>query len=124
MKTILIVDDEPHVALVLKQFLERAGLKVFSVLNGKLAMAFIVKERPDVVISDVKMPIMGGIELCETLQQDLPDYHPFIVLMISRVDRDVCHWLEQQDAIAMMEKPLSMRRLLARINAHFATIRE
>jgi two-component system alkaline phosphatase synthesis response regulator PhoP len=122
MKKVLIVDDEPHVSLVLKQFLERSGLQVFTALNGELAIKLIEKEQPDAVISDVQMPKMGGIELCETVQQNLPDYHPLIVLMTSRTDRDIRTWVEQHSHIEMMEKPISMRRLLVRIHDHFADI--
>jgi len=116
MKKILIVDDEPHVSLVLKQFLERSGWQVFSALNGVLAIDLIKKELPDAVISDVHMPKMGGIELCDFIQHNMPGYRPLLVLMTSRTDRDIKAWLVQQSQIEMMTKPISMRRLLARIN--------
>jgi two-component system alkaline phosphatase synthesis response regulator PhoP len=120
MKKILIVDDEPHVALVLKQFLERAGWQVFSALNGELAIDLINKEKPDAVISDVYMPKMGGIELCDFIQQNMPGYRPLLMLMTSRTDRDIRAWIVQQNQIEMMTKPISMRRLLARINDYSA----
>lgn len=120
MKKILIVDDEPHVALVLKQFLERAGWQVFSALNGELAIDLINKEKPDAVISDVYMPKMGGIELFDFIQQNMPGYRPLLVLMTSRTDRDIRAWIVQQNQIEMMTKPISMRRLLARINDYSA----
>ena len=119
MKKILIVDDEPHVALVLKQFLERAELKVFTALNGELALELIKTEQPHVIITDVQMPRMGGIELCETLKQAFPNLNCLLILMTSRTDREIRIWLEQQPHIEMMEKPLSMRRLLIRINDYF-----
>jgi DNA-binding response OmpR family regulator len=122
VKKILIVDDEPHVSLVLKQFLERSGLTVFTALNGKLALDLIEKEHPDAVITDVQMPKMGGIELCETIIQTMTDYQPLIVLMTSRTDRDIRTWVEQYSAIEMMEKPISMRRLLVHIHDHFPDI--
>jgi DNA-binding response OmpR family regulator len=124
MKKILIVDDEPHVALVLKQFLERSGLKVLSALNGEKALEIIESEQPDAVVTDVQMPKMGGIELCETLQSNMPDYQPLLVLMTSRTDRDIRIWVEQHGRVEMMEKPLSMRRLLVRINEHFENLKE
>jgi DNA-binding response OmpR family regulator len=116
MKKILIVDDEPHVSLVLKQFLERAGWQVFSTLNGELAIDLINKEQPDAVISDVYMPKMSGIELFDFIHQKMPGYRPLLVLMTSRTDRDIRAWIAQQNRIEMMTKPISMRRLLARIN--------
>ncbi len=120
MKKVLIVDDEPHVSLVIKQFLERAGLQVYTALNGELAMAIIAQERPDVIVTDVQMPKMGGIELCETLHNTMPELRYLLILMTSRTDRDIRIWVEQQHNIEMMEKPLSMRRLLVRINDYLA----
>jgi len=120
MKKILIVDDEPHVALVLKQFLERAGLCVLTALNGELALSIIKQEAPDVIVTDVQMPKMGGIELCETIKKTMPDLNSLLILMTSRTDREIRIWVEQQANIEMMEKPLSMRRLLVRINDYFA----
>lgn len=122
MKKILIVDDEPHIALVLKQFLERAGLQVFTALNGELGLALIAQERPDVIVTDVQMPKMGGIELCETIQREHSDLPCLLILMTSRTDREIRIWVDQQNNIEMMEKPLSMRRLLVRINDYFASI--
>ncbi|MEQ1528069.1 MAG: response regulator [Methylococcales bacterium] len=122
MKKILIVDDELHVAKVLKQFLERSGLQVATAINGESALEAIGKDKPDVIVTDVQMPKMGGIELCETLQQSQPIFSGLIILMTSRTDREIRIWLERQNNIEMMEKPLSMRRLLIRINDYFDNI--
>ena len=116
MKKILIVDDEPHIAWVIKQFLERAGWKVFTALNGQLAVAVIIRDQPDVVVADVSMPKMSGIDLCRHIQNTMPDYRPLLMLLISRKDREIRSRLAQQEPIEIMVKPVSMRRLLARIN--------
>lgn len=122
MNKILIVDDEPHVALVLKQFLEKAGLQVFTALNGELALSLIEQEHPDVIVTDVQMPKMGGIELCETVQRNYSDLNCLLLIMTSRTDRDIRIWVEQQNNIEMLEKPLSMRRLLGRINDYLSSV--
>ncbi len=119
MKKILIVDDEPHVLLILKQFLERAGFSVNTALNGEQALARIVEHMPDVLITDVQMPKMGGLELCETLAGRHPELCDFIILMTSRTDRDIRTWADSHNHILMMEKPLSMRRLVSQLNCHF-----
>jgi DNA-binding NtrC family response regulator len=122
MKKILIVDDEPHVSLILKQFLERAGYKVNTALNGEQALASIAEQMPDVLITDVQMPKMGGIELCETLASRHPELGQLIILMTSRTDRDIRVWAEKHDTIPLMEKPLSMRRLAALLSHHFESL--
>ncbi len=120
MKKILIVDDEPHVLFVLKQFLERSGFEVFTALNGQLALELISKEQPEVLVTDVQMPTMNGISLCESLVEQSSGSPGLILLMTSRTDRDIRTWVDTQNNIVMLEKPLSMRHLVNRINDYFA----
>ncbi len=122
MKKILIVDDEPHVSLLLKQFLERAGYSVNTAANGEEGLARLVEHTPDVLITDVQMPKMSGIELCETIAKRHPELGLFIILMTSRTDREIRLWVEQQGQIVMMEKPLSMRRLAIQLSQHFESL--
>jgi DNA-binding NtrC family response regulator len=122
MKKILIVDDEPHVSLILKQYLERAGYSVNTALNGDQALARIAEQMPHVLITDVQMPKMGGIELCETIASRHPELCQLIILMTSRTDRDIRVWAEKHAPIIMMEKPLSMRRLAALLSHHFESL--
>ncbi|SJM93373.1 putative Response regulator receiver protein [Crenothrix polyspora] len=122
MKKILITDDEPHVSLLLKQFLERAGYSVSTALNGEQALACLAEQIPDVLITDVQMPKMSGLELCETIAGRYPEFGPFIILMTSRTDRDIRLWVEQHSQIMLMEKPLSMRRLALQLSQHFEAL--
>jgi DNA-binding response OmpR family regulator len=122
MKKILIVDDEPHVSLILKQFLERAGYSVNTALNGEQALACIAEQMPHVLITDVQMPKMGGIELCEAIAVRHLELCQLIILMTSRTDRDIRVWAESHGYIRLMEKPLSMRRLAAQLSEHFESL--
>lgn len=122
MKKILIADDEPHVSLLLKQFLERAGYSVNTALNGEQALARIDEQMPDVLITDVQMPKMGGMELCETIAGCYPELCRLIILMTSRTDRDIRLWAEKHEHILLMEKPLSMRRLATLLSHHFEAL--
>ena len=122
MKKILIVDDEPHVLLILKQFLERAGYSVSTALNGEQALARIAEQMPHVLITDVQMPKMGGLELCETITGRHLEPRLLIILMTSRTDRDIRVWAESHGHIRIMEKPLSMRRLAAQLSEHFESL--
>ncbi len=120
MKKVLLVDDEPHVTLVLQQFLERSGYIAYTALNGQLALEVIEQEHPDIVITDVQMPKTNGIELCEQIINQHPQLSRLIIIMTSRTDRDIRTWAEQFDSVELMEKPLSMRRLVIRLNDYFA----
>ncbi len=120
MKTkILIADDEPHVLMILKQFLERSGYQVTTVLNGQQALTQIKKEMPDLLITDVQMPKMNGIDLCEIINSEIPELRKLIIVMTSRTDSDIRTWVEPYSHIELMEKPLSMRRLTSRLNEFF-----
>lgn len=118
MKKILIVDDEPHVAFLLKQFLERAGYKVNISSNGEQALAQIAEEMPDALITDVQMPKMDGIELCETISSRHPEI-ALAIMMTSRTDQHIRTWAEMHQHIVLMEKPLSMRRLATQLSDYF-----
>jgi len=124
MKKILIADDEPHVSTLLKQFLERTGYQVTTVLNGQQALEKIDQTRPDILITDVQMPKMNGMELCETLVHNYPNFCSLIIVMTSRTDNDIRQWAELHKHIELMEKPLSMRRLTSRLKEHFDSFAE
>jgi DNA-binding response OmpR family regulator len=119
MKKILIVDDEPHVSMILKQFLERSNYQVITALNGQQALAKIAKEMPDLLITDVQMPKMNGIDLCEEINRNFPSLQKLIIVMTSRTDSEIRTWVAPHAYIELMEKPLSMRRLTSRINDFF-----
>ncbi len=120
MKKLLVVDDEPHVSMILKQFLERSNYQVTTALNGQQALAKIAKEMPDLLITDVQMPKMNGIDLCEEINRSFPELQKLIIVMTSRTDGDIRTWVAPHAHIELMEKPLSMRRLISRLNDFFA----
>jgi PleD family two-component response regulator len=67
---ILVVDDEPHIAQILKFTLEKAGYQVFTAENGQAALEKIEELQPDLVILDVMMPVMDGYEVCRKMRED------------------------------------------------------
>ena len=68
MKKILVVDDEPSVARVLADELSGRGYVVSTAANGKLGLEKAINERSDLVILDVKMPVMDGLAMLESLR--------------------------------------------------------
>src|SRR5690348_1190051 len=80
-KTVLIAEDDPDIAKTLQVAFETQGLAVILVPNGKKAMEEIEKNRPDLVISDILMPMMNGFKLCEAIKSDnKTSYIPVILL--------------------------------------------
>ena len=70
MKTILIIDDEDDIREILGYNLTKEGYKVLQASNGKDGIEMAQKNNPDLVLLDVMMPEMDGIEVCEQLRSD------------------------------------------------------
>jgi len=120
MKRILIADDEPQMTRVLKLFLERAGYAVESAGNGLIALDCILKNTPDVLISDIQMPLMTGKQLCQALEEQLPQRTFPVFVMTSMTDRDHREWTQKIQNLEFLEKPVSMRALIAKLDKYFA----
>ncbi len=118
MNKVLIADDEAHVVRILQRTLERAGFQVESCPNGEAALARLREEPPDVLISDVQMPRMGGRELCQRIQAEWPDRRFPIVVITSRPEYEERAWSHDIDNLYFMEKPISPRRLVALLERH------
>ncbi len=69
-KKILIVDDEPDILKVVQFRLSRRGYEVILATNGKEALEKIAQEKPDLVLLDVIMPVLDGLEVCKRLKED------------------------------------------------------
>ncbi len=119
MRRVLVADDEPHMARVLKLYLERAGYSVETCANGLQALVAVREQAPDVLITDIQMPQMSGRELCQMLEQELPQRSFPIFVMTSRTDREEREWTAAIRGLFFLEKPLSMRALVARLDRYF-----
>ena len=119
-KCILVADDELHMIRVVKLFLERAGYKVDTASNGQEALDSILLDPPDVLLTDINMPRMNGQQLCMELQKQLPERKFPIFVMTSMTDRENRDWTEKIPNTALLEKPVSMRVLIADLARRFA----
>jgi two-component system alkaline phosphatase synthesis response regulator PhoP len=115
MPRILIVDDEPEIVRGLADNLAFEGYETSSAVNGAEALAAIARERPDLVILDIMMPVMSGWDVAKELRRreiDVP-----IIMLTARgeeVDRVLGLELGADDYVT---KPFSLRELLARVRA-------
>lgn len=119
MKRILIVDDEPHAIRILKQALERSGYEVDSAANGLAALQKIRGQMPDVLITDIQMPRMSGQELCQQIQQEMPQREFLIFIVTSRTEIEHREWSADIDNMMFLEKPVSVRQLIIKLAEHF-----
>jgi two-component system KDP operon response regulator KdpE len=111
---ILIVDDEPQIRRVMRSTLSSHGYTVTEAKTGEEALESIRKERPDLVLLDVNMPGMGGIETCREIRRSSDA--PIIMLTVRKMERDKVLALDA-GADDYVVKPFGMEELLARIRA-------
>jgi len=120
MKRILIVDDEPHVIRVMRMALENAGYHVDDACNGLQALEYLQNHHPDVMITDIDMPCIDGRELCMQVKQNMPDRRFHIYVLTSRAEDEHREWSSTIDNLDFLEKPVSIRRLVAALKELFA----
>jgi two-component system, OmpR family, KDP operon response regulator KdpE len=111
---ILVVDDEPQIRRVLRSALSTHGYVITDAKTGEEALESIRKERPDLVLLDVNMPGMGGIEACREIRRAIDA--PIIMLTVRNAERDKVVALDA-GADDYVVKPFGMEELLARIRA-------
>lgn len=84
LQKVLLVDDEPDIIELLKYNLEREGYQVSTALNGRDAIKVAKANRPDLIVLDIMMPGMDGVEVCNQLRQ-LPEFkHTIITFLTAR----------------------------------------
>lgn len=116
MKSVLIVDDHLPVVRVLRMGLEAAGYSVDSAANGSECLLKLCEISPDFLVTDVDMPRMDGKELCLAIEKQFPQRTFPIVVLTSRTEMEHRDWTRDIENLTFMEKPVSMRRLVAHID--------
>ncbi len=88
MATVLVVDDEFGIVDVLETILTDEGYRVVTACNGKQGLVRLSAEKPNVILLDFMMPILGGAEMLRAMAAE-PVYHRIPVIMISSLSEDV-----------------------------------
>ena len=111
---VLVVEDDPNVAEVVARYLEREGYRVESAVDGAAGLEGALRDLPDLVVLDLMLPTMGGLEVCRRLREVAPV--PVIMLTARGEEADRIAGLElgADDYVA---KPFSPRELTARVRA-------
>ena len=114
MKTILVVDDEIKIVTLVRDYLERAGFGVRVAADGKAALALARAEKPDLVVLDLGLPGMDGLDVTRELRK--VSNVPVIMLTARSEESDKLIGLEL-GADDYVTKPFSLRELHARVRA-------
>lgn len=119
-KKILAVDDDQPNVILIQRNLERKGYQVITALNGEEALGKIADEHPDLVILDVMMPGMDGMEMLRQLRADSTTASLPVILLTGKVqDEDIFDGY-QRGADLYLTKPYSLANLLAYVQQVFA----
>ncbi|MDP9381642.1 MAG: response regulator transcription factor, partial [Chloroflexota bacterium] len=113
-RTILVVDDEPKLVAVVRDYLERDGYRVAVADDGREALERFQQVEPDLVVLDLMLPELDGLEVCRRLRQE--SGVPIIMLTARAEEIDETLGLEL-GADDYVTKPFSPRALLARVRA-------
>ncbi|CAG0946562.1 Transcriptional regulatory protein BaeR [Anaerolineae bacterium] len=112
MKTILIVDDEPKIIQIARDYLERAGFRVATAYDGKSALAVARSSKPDLIVLDLGLPELDGLDVTRALRKD--SNVPISMLTARGEETDKLVGLEI-GADDYITKPFSPKELVARV---------
>jgi DNA-binding response OmpR family regulator len=114
LKKILVVDDEPTLVATLRYNLEREGYQVVTAADGESGLSLARAERPDLIVLDLMLPRLDGLEVCRILRREMTAPILMLTAKTDEVDKVVGLELGADDYVT---KPFSMRELLARVHA-------
>ena len=117
MSSILVIEDEKDILDLVKYNLKQSGLKVFTAVDGGAGLELAIKERPDLIVLDLMLPVMDGKDVCRALKSN-PITKTIPILMLTakaeELDRVIGLELGADDYVT---KPFSPRELVLRIKA-------
>lgn len=121
--TILLIDDEPDILDFLQYNLEREGYKVFTAKNGLEGVEMVQKVRPALVLIDVMMPVMDGIEACYTIRKNTQITQPIIAFLTSRAEDYSQVAGFEAGADDYIAKPIRPRLLVSKVESLLRRLR-
>ena len=120
VETVLIVEDEPTLLETLEYNLARQGYRVLKAADGRVAVDVARRERPDLIVLDLMLPSLDGLEVCRILRREMN----VPILMLTARDDEVDKLVGLEvGADDYMTKPFSMRELLVRVKALLRRVR-
>ena len=113
---ILIVDDEKPISTLLAQTFEQEGHQVANAFDGIDCMNKMATFRPDVVIMDIMMPKLDGVDTTRLIRRNKSYSNTIVVALSARSDEETRHRMKEAGANLFMRKPFVIAKLLARVS--------
>jgi two-component system, OmpR family, alkaline phosphatase synthesis response regulator PhoP len=114
VRSVLVVDDQPEIVRILRDYLERAGFSVLTAADGAAAMVSARRDKPDLVVLDLGLPTLDGLDVARALRRE--GEMPIIMLTARTEEADRVAGLEL-GADDYVTKPFSPREVVARVRA-------
>jgi two-component system sensor histidine kinase/response regulator len=118
---VLVVDDDPGIAEIISTFLKKDGYKILTAENGRQALKVIEDEKPDVVVLDVFMPEMDGIETCRRIKSNPTTHFLPVVMVTAKADMENRIAGKQASTDDFLDKPVNELELLTRVRVLLRT---
>jgi signal transduction histidine kinase len=117
-KVILVIDDSPLDRKVISKVLERQSFKVFTAASGEEGISMIESVKPDLILLDIMMDGMDGLETCKHLQEMPVCQNVAIIFMTGKTDSDTILHAFSEGASDYITKPYRIKEAMARIETH------
>ena len=115
---ILIVDDDPDLAMIMKMILSHAGFEAHSVLSGQEALNWLGTRTPDLILLDLMMPVMNGWQLAEALRKDSALAKiPVLIMTAGRLPT-----ADQLPGYEIVRKPVELEQLLSLVRGYLTPV--
>lgn len=114
-ESILVVEDNQDLSLLFKLVLESAGYQVATVDNGLAALTQVDKIQPKLIVMDIMMPEINGLQVSRQIKQK-PDYQSLPILLVSAIDRLRDDRLRNSGADDIIYKPFDLDHLIAKVD--------
>jgi len=115
--TILIVDDNPINIRVVQGMLEKDGYRTISAMDGAACIEMAKNERPDLILLDINMPEMSGIQVCKALRRDEQSNDIPVIFVTASTDNETLREAFESGGTDYVRKPVNRTELLARIES-------
>ena len=120
-KRILVVDDNPIWLRLASMILSRAGFRTFTAHTGRLGMQLVADQQPDLILLDVMMPDMTGLEISRHIRNNLPNGDKIIIVVVTASPRKIQEQMLEAGADICLQKPVDGEQLIEIVEQLLAT---
>lgn len=118
-KKVLIVDDQNGIRILLMEVFSSEGYTTFQAANGKLALEIVKNELPDLVLLDMKIPGMDGLEILKHIKAENPDIK--VIMMTAYGELDMIKEATELGALMHFTKPFDIDEMRLAVNVHLTS---